>query len=71
MNTAIATATNKRYCRRCKTFHNVELFAGNQRDHRTYAICRGRDSDVDKAVPEDWLITLEQALSLIPSRYDD
>ena len=69
MNTAIATATNNRYCRRCKTFRNVELFAGNQCDHRTCATCRGRDSDVDKPVPEDRLIMLEEALSLIPSRY--
>ena len=71
MDTPTAIATNNRYCRRCKTFRNVELFAGNQRDRKTCAICRGRDSDVDKPVPEDWLVTLEEALLLIPSRYDD
>ena len=35
------------------------------------AICWGCDSDVNKAVPKDWLITLEEALSLIPSCYND
>lgn len=63
--TAIATTTNNRYWKRWKTFRYVELFSGNQRDRGICAICRGRDSDVDKPVPEVWLITLEEALLLI------
>ncbi|KAI9248792.1 hypothetical protein BDA99DRAFT_542367 [Phascolomyces articulosus] len=70
MNTE-TTLANTRLCKKCKCHRAIEMFAGNTREYRTCVICRNRESDVDKPVPEEWLISFEEALLLAPSRYDD
>ncbi|KAI9264336.1 hypothetical protein BDA99DRAFT_537048 [Phascolomyces articulosus] len=53
MNTE-ATLANTRLCKKCNCPRAIEMFAGNMRGYRTCIICRNRESDVDKPVPEEY-----------------
>ncbi|KAG2208191.1 hypothetical protein INT45_000721 [Circinella minor] len=59
------------YCTGCHCFKPTELFAGRQRQYKTCKTCRNHRSDVGKPIADDLLVTLEEALEMIPSRYDD
>ncbi|KAG2214782.1 hypothetical protein INT45_011563 [Circinella minor] len=70
-NTATNITPATTYCTGCHCFKPTELFAGRQRQYKTCKTCRNRRSDVGKPIADDLLITLEEALEMIPSRYDD
>ena len=70
-NTTTSIPPANVYCTGCRSFKAIELFTGRQRQYKTCRTCRNRKSDVGKPIADHLLITLEEALELIPSRYDD
>ncbi|KAI9274700.1 hypothetical protein BDA99DRAFT_498272, partial [Phascolomyces articulosus] len=58
-------------CSDCNCTGPIELLCGKRDFYKTCITCRNRCSDVDKAIPNELLITLNEAIELIPLRYDD
>ena len=70
-NTTTNIAPSTVYCTDCGCFKASEPFAGRQEQYKTCRTCRNYKSDGDKPITDDLLVTLDEALELIPPRYDD
>ena len=69
--TTITNNSTSRFCSDCKCIRSIELFCGKRDFYKTCITCRNKNSDVGKAIPAELLITMSEAIELIPSRYDD
>ncbi|KAI9490493.1 hypothetical protein BDB00DRAFT_551564, partial [Zychaea mexicana] len=62
---------NVQFCSNCKCENQpVELFVGKTRNYKTCRLCRERQSDVGKPIPDQLLVTMEEVEAMIPSRTD-
>ncbi|KAI9244497.1 hypothetical protein BDA99DRAFT_529123, partial [Phascolomyces articulosus] len=69
-----ATTTNTqtiKSCSDCNCTYPIELFYSKRDFYKTCIICHNRCSDVGKAILNKMLITLNKAIELIPSYYND
>ncbi|KAI7849552.1 hypothetical protein BDC45DRAFT_609476 [Circinella umbellata] len=72
MNITTAASTSASiYFSDCECIRSIELFCGKRDFYKTCITCRNINSDVGKAISAVLLITLNEAIKLIPSRYDD
>ncbi|KAI9243340.1 hypothetical protein BDA99DRAFT_530641 [Phascolomyces articulosus] len=71
MNATTTNTQTVKRCSDCNCTRPIEFFCGKRDFYKTCITCRNRRSDVGKAIPNEMLITLDEAIELIPSRYDD